>query len=184
MSIVAVVPMLSESSRIPNKNTLLVDGEPLAFYIIKACKKADVFDEIYINSSDDLFRRYADLLDVEFYERDSTRGGHKCTMSTVSKTCKGERCPIHDHFLYDFMKSVDADYVVQAHTTSPTVTSITIEDFVDELEGKEALFTARAHQIESFLGGAVNFEPGKKTPSQELDPAITLTRGLPCIKPL
>ena len=64
--IVAVIPVLLGSSRIPDKNIILVNGYPLSFYVAKACKKSGIFDEIYINSEDLIFERIAQQLNVKF----------------------------------------------------------------------------------------------------------------------
>ena len=40
-----------------DKNLLLVDGRPLSSYVINACKKSGVFDEIYLNSEHEIFKR-------------------------------------------------------------------------------------------------------------------------------
>ena len=57
MKKVALIPVLLGSTRIPDKNLLLVDGYPMAFYVARACQKAGAFDEIYLNSEHDIVEK-------------------------------------------------------------------------------------------------------------------------------
>ena len=131
--IVAVIPVLLGSTRIPDKNIILVNGYPLVFYVVKACKEAGIFDEIYINSEDIIFKQMSQQLGVKFYRREPSKGGSACNMKNVSMDCKGERCQVHDHFLSDFMGSVTSDYVIQVHSTSPLITAESIIGFTKTL---------------------------------------------------
>ncbi len=119
MKKVALIPVLLGSTRIPDKNLLLVDGYPMAFYVARACQESGIFDEIYINSEHKIFEKIAEVLGVKFYRRSPERGGSACTMSNKSRQCAGTRCQTHDHFLFDFMQSVESSYLALAHTTSP-----------------------------------------------------------------
>ena len=107
MKKVAIIPALLGSKRVHDKNLILVDGYPLMYYVVDACKKSKAFDEIYINSSDIVFKKMADELGVKFYHRKNEYGGSLCTMENSSRDCKGRRCSVHDHFLYDFIQNVD-----------------------------------------------------------------------------
>jgi CMP-N-acetylneuraminic acid synthetase/quercetin dioxygenase-like cupin family protein len=176
--IVAVIPMLLGSTRIPEKNLLLVNGYPLAFYVAKACKEAGVFDEIYINSENEIFKQYAEQLGVQFYLRPSERGGSACRMKNKSMDCGGTRCQVHDHFLTDFMEAVPSEYLVQVHTTSPLITAETIRGFCEKIISGEydSLFTCEPSHAECFLDGQpLNFDKTKKTMTQELKPIEMLS---------
>ena len=128
-SIVAMIPVLLGSTRVPNKNLLLVDGHILCHYTIEACRDANVFTEIYLNSSDKEFKTVAESEKVKFFKRSPEFGGSACIQSTKSRNCRGERCVINDHYLYNFIKDVEADYVCQVNSTSPLLTSETIKKF-------------------------------------------------------
>ena len=64
--IIAMIPVRLGSKRIPNKNLRLLGNKPLVAYIIEAAIKADVFDEIYINSESDIFKEIAEQYGVKF----------------------------------------------------------------------------------------------------------------------
>ena len=67
--LIAMIPVLLGSTRVPNKNLILVDGYPLIFYVVNAIKKANIFDEIYINSEHEEFEKISKMLKVNFYKR-------------------------------------------------------------------------------------------------------------------
>lgn len=179
MKKVALIPALLNSTRVPNKNLILVDGFPLIYYVVKSCKESGAFDEIYINSDDLIFKQIAEQLGVKFYHRKETNGGSTCTMVNNSKDCGGNRCTIHDHFLMDFISSVECDYLIQVHTTSPLIKPETIYNFSETLESYDSLVTMEQIYSESFVGGnAVNFDPTKKQETQSLTPVDSVCWAL------
>lgn len=170
---VAMIPLLLGSTRVKDKNLLLVNGRPLAHYIIRACIDSEAFDEIYLNSEHEIFRRFADDFKVKFYKRQPSRGGSACEMKSKSRACAGDRCQTHDHFLYDFMKNVKSDYMFLVHTTSPLLTPETIKKFADEMVSsrRDSMFSVTEEKVESYVAGKpVNFSPEIKVPTQSLDP--------------
>ena len=50
MKTVAVIPVALGSKHIKDKNLLLVDGEPLIHYVLRAAIESNAFDEIYVDS--------------------------------------------------------------------------------------------------------------------------------------
>jgi CMP-N-acetylneuraminic acid synthetase/mannose-6-phosphate isomerase-like protein (cupin superfamily) len=179
MKNVAVIPIALGSKRIPDKNLVLVDGFPMVYYVVKACKESGIFDEIYINSEHEIFKAIAAELGVKFYTREGSNGGSKCTMTNSSKTCLEERCTIHDHFLMDFISNVECDYLVQVHTTSPLLTGETIKSFVETLHQMDSLVTTEKTYSESFVKGMpVNFNKNKKQETQSLDPVESISWAL------
>jgi CMP-N-acetylneuraminic acid synthetase/mannose-6-phosphate isomerase-like protein (cupin superfamily) len=177
MKKVAMIPMALGSTRIKDKNLLLVDGWPMCYYVVRACQKAGVFDEIYINSEHDIFRRYANDLGVNFYKRPAECGGSNCTMESNSRKCDGERCQVHDHYLRDFIDNVCAvdDLLIQIHTTSPLLKPETIAGFVNGMIYQSSPCSSQFSVVniheETFLSGnPVNFDMKVKTPTQDLNP--------------
>lgn len=180
MKKVAFIPIATDSKRVSSKNLLLVDGFPLVYYVVDACKKSKAFDEIYISSESPLVKSMANQLGVKFYERNPDKGGSFCTMKNNSKLCVGERCTIHDHFLMDFMENVECDYLTQVHATSPLIKPETINSFVKKLINQyDSLVTTEQIYSESFMGGkAVNFDPKKKQETQSLIPIDSICWAL------
>lgn len=177
-----MIPMLLGSTRIPDKNLLLVDGYPMVWRVARACLKAGVFDEVVIDSENEVFAPLARMLGARFYRRSPERGGSACRMRSKSRSCAGERCQTHDHYLTDFMESLGGDaLLVQVHTTSPLLTPESIRAFAQTLEreGYDSLFTIEERQVETFLKGEpANFSMARKNPTQSLPPVQMLTWAL------
>jgi CMP-N-acetylneuraminic acid synthetase/mannose-6-phosphate isomerase-like protein (cupin superfamily) len=175
MRTVAVIPVSLGSTRVKDKNLLLVDGEPLASYVCRAAVEAGVFDDIYLYSEHEEFRKIAEINGVSFLKRHKNRGGSECLMSNSSLSCKGKRCQVHDHFLANFCNIIDSDYFVQIHSTSPLISSETIRGFVSNLYECETLIGVENLQKEAFFeGDAINFMPNKKVPTQSLKPISSI----------
>jgi CMP-N-acetylneuraminic acid synthetase/mannose-6-phosphate isomerase-like protein (cupin superfamily) len=176
---IAMIPVLLGSTRIPDKNLILVSGYPLIFYVLKACKEADIFNDIYINSEHEVFRKIADMFEVKFYHRRPERGGSACTMSNKSCNCSGERCQVHDHYIADFLESVSCDYLTQIHTTSPLLRPETIRGFVKALEDYESLFSIEEKYAEAIYHGTeINFSKKTKRMTQDLTPLQVVSWAL------
>jgi len=179
MRTVAVIPIALGSTRVKDKNLLLVDGEPLASYVCRAAIEAGVFDDIYLYSEHEEFRKIAEINGVRFLKRHKNYGGSECRMSNSSSACVGQRCQVHDHFLAHFCANVTSDYFVQIHSTSPLISPETIRGFVSSLHECETLIGVESLQKEAFFGGeAINFTPSKKVPTQELQPVSTVCWAL------
>ena len=181
MKKIAIIPVLLGSTRIPDKNLILVDGRPMVFYVAEACRDSGVFDEIYISSEHVIFEQMATTLGVGFYNRSPDRGGSACRMKNKSRQCDGERCQTHDHYLSDFISAHESDYLVQVHTTSPLLHSRTIADFTRSLEDGtyDSLFAAEERFTETLVNDKpINFSLSKKTPTQSLSPIQMITWAL------
>jgi len=174
---IALIPMTLGSTRVKDKNLILVNGRLLVNYVVDACKNSGAFDEIYINSEHEIFRKVAEDAGVKFYNRSPKHGGTKCEMKNKSRQCAKDRCQTHDHFLYDFMKATGADYTFLVHTTSPLLTPETLKAFTEKMvsEKHDVLFSVTEEHIETYVDGKpVNFNPRIKVPTQSLPP-IQLT---------
>ncbi|TPW17644.1 MAG: N-acylneuraminate cytidylyltransferase, partial [Elusimicrobia bacterium] len=177
----ALIPVLLGSTRIPDKNLILVDGYPMAFRVAKACKESGVFDEVVLNSEPDEIESFAQMLGVRFYRRPKTRGGSACTMKNKSRRCDNDRCQTHDHFLTDFMETVDPGIVALVHTTSPLMKPETIRAFLEKMEKEDydSMFTVEERYTETFLAGKpLNFSMAEKIPTQSLPPLQMISWAL------
>jgi CMP-N-acetylneuraminic acid synthetase/quercetin dioxygenase-like cupin family protein len=157
--VVAMIPARMGSKRIPKKNLRLLGGEPLIAHVTKTAKSADVFDEIYINSEDDVFAEIAEQYGVNFYKR-------PVEYATDSAN--------NDAFLKDFCEKINADIVVQILPTSPFLTQVEIQQFVERMKqgSHDTFVSVQDHQIACvFDGQGVNFKPDEPhIPSQEMTP--------------
>jgi CMP-N-acetylneuraminic acid synthetase len=58
-SITGIIPARKGSQRIPNKNSLVVNGHPLFAYAIASAKQSNVFEKILVASDDEIICRTA-----------------------------------------------------------------------------------------------------------------------------
>ena len=181
MKQVALIPILLGSTRIPDKNLLMVDGQPLAFYVAQACKDSGAFDAVVFNSEHDIVEHMARIAEVDFYRRQPQHGGSACTMRNKSRDCAGTRCQTHDHFLYDFMTTLEPCCLALVHTTSPLLTPETISEFMKRMTSGNynSLFSVEERFSETWWQGEpLNFSMSKKIPTQTLTPVQSITWAL------
>ncbi len=171
--VAAMIPVLLGSTRVPDKNIILVDGKILCAYSIDACKASGVFSSVHLNSEDEIFRSISEKEGVSFHKRPSEWGGRACRQKTKSRDCAGNRCVINEHYLYHFMtNATSAEYVCQVNSTSPLLKPETIRSFVQTLlqNNYDSLFAILEMRAESFFHGApVSFSRKVKCPSNELE---------------
>jgi len=157
--IVAMIPARIGSKRVQKKNLRLIDGKPLVAYIIETLKKVDIFDEIYLNADDLIFKKIADEYGVKFYHRDKRYATDKST---------------NDEFALDFMQNVDGDILLQVLPTSPLIEVAQIKKFTEYMleNSLETLISVEHKQIASlYENRCLNFDKYKKNPpSQEMIP--------------
>lgn len=167
MKVVAMIPARLGSQRIPKKNLRLLGGKTLVQWVAEACQKANVFDEIYINSESSVFSDIATTSGVKFYER-------PVYLATNNAT--------NDDFSRDFLSKVDCDILVQVNPTSPFTTPEDIKGVVDMFisGGYQTIHTVKEERIEGIFGGQpLNFDPLKQMPpSQDLVPVQLFTSSI------
>ncbi|MFP6583746.1 MAG: hypothetical protein VCD00_14490 [Candidatus Hydrogenedentota bacterium] len=173
-TVAAMIPVLLGSTRVPDKNILLVDGRVLCSYSIEACKESGAFDEVHLNSEDGVFAEIAEKEGARFHRRPPEFGGRQCRQHTKSRDCAGNRCVTNEHYLYHFMTTgTDAEYVCQVNATSPLLKPETMKAFVDTMvsEGYDSCFATEEVSAESFYDGkAITHSCKIKRPSNEIDP--------------
>lgn len=170
----AMIPVLLGSTRVPDKNIILVDGRVLCSYTIEACKASGVFDRVFLYSEDGIFESIAQQESALFHRRPPEWGGRACRQKTKSRDCGGKRCVLNEHYLYHFMTTAtEADYVCQVNATSPLLKPETINAFVEAMikENYDSCFATVEIRAESFFNGEpITFSRKYKCPSNELEP--------------
>jgi len=163
MKTVAMIPARMGSQRLTKKNLRPLRGQPLITHAIEKCQKAGCFDEIYINSEDAEFGQFAEEYGVKFYQRPAELGNSVATS---------------EQFVYDFLKNVDCDLLIQVHSIAPLLTMEEVRDFTEAFKtsGKEVMLSCIEDQIEvAYHDQPVNFTFAEKTNSQDLDPVQRVT---------
>lgn len=156
MNAVALIPIKLGSKRVPQKNIKpFYDGTPLMSFIQRACLNAGNIDEVYVYCSDEAVKEYL-LPGVKFLKR--------------PEYLNDDNINAND-FIREFMKAVDADIYVNAHTTSPFAKPETIAELVDKVVSGEYDSAFCAEGIRTFMwqnGVPINFDPDHFPRTQDL----------------
>jgi CMP-N-acetylneuraminic acid synthetase/quercetin dioxygenase-like cupin family protein len=167
MKVVAMIPARMGSKRIKAKNLRLIDGRPLIEYVLDTVSKVTLFDEIYVNSEDEIFSEIAEKYAVKFYKRPEELSSDTAT---------------NDEFAYDFLKNIDCDILIQVLPTSPFITIDEINDFTKKMinDALDTLISVEHKQIACvFNGEEINYKRLEKNPpSQTMTPVMAYATSL------
>ena len=131
----AMVPARFGSTRLKMKNLALIDGKPMISYAIDAAKNSGVFDQVVLNSENDIFKSIADRYKIKFYHRPNDLASSQAKSDSV---------------IADFMQSFSqADIVVWVNPIAPFQTSDEIAEIVNYfIEQKlDSLITVENKQV-------------------------------------
>ncbi len=156
MRTVALIPIKLKSQRVPGKNIKpFCDGTPLMSFIQQTCLDTRNIDNVYIYCSDDAVKPYV-LPGVNYLKR--------------PEYLDGDNINAND-FIREFMKTIDADIYVNAHTTSPFAKPETIEECVEKVASGEYDSAFCAEGLRTFMwenGKPINFDPDHFPRTQDL----------------
>ncbi len=158
-----MIPARMGSQRLKKKNLRELGGMPLITHAIRKCKAAGVFDEIWVNSEDDVFGQISTEEGVQF---------HKRPAELASNTATSEQ------FVYEFLTQHPCDLLFQVHSIAPLLGAERVAEFVHAMEGSDydVLLSCIEEQIECAMDDRpVNFSFESKTNSQELKPIQRIT---------
>ncbi len=162
-----MIPARIGSSRLKKKNLALLDGKPLIYYAIESAKRSNVFDKIYINSDDEIFKKVAEKYGVNFYLRPKKLGG-----SSIKS----------DQVVLDFIKKNKSDICVWVNSIAPLQTSLEIKKVINFFIKKNlnSLITVVDKKIHTvFKNNPVNFKyEGKFEQTQNLVPVKEMVYSL------
>jgi len=154
----AMIPARMGSQRLSRKNLRELRGIPLITRVIRKCKAAECFDEIWVNSEHSDFGRIAQQEGVHFYQRPEQLGSHSATS---------------EQYVADFLESHECENLFQVHSIAPLLSVEDVRGFVRAMNaGKwDSLLSVEDIGIECvFSGEPVNFTWREKTNSQDLEP--------------
>ena len=114
--IIAMIPARIGSQRLKKKNLILINKKPLIEYVIQSSKKTNIFDKIYINSDDRIFKKIALKNNINFYLT------KKKFFSSNTKS---------DDVVYDFLKNNKCDIIVWVNPIAPLQESNEIKKIVN-----------------------------------------------------
>lgn len=156
MKTVALIPIKLHSSRLPNKNIKpFFDGTPLMAFIQKTCLASSMIDEVYVYCSDESVRPYV-IDGVKLLKRPEYLDGDSINANDIIR---------------EFMKSVEADIYVNAHTTSPFARTESINECISRVASGEFDSAFCAEAVRTFMwqnGKPINFDPSHFPRTQDL----------------
>jgi CMP-N-acetylneuraminic acid synthetase len=155
---VAMIPARMGSQRLARKNLREIGGVSLAAIAIRKCVRAGVFDEIWVNAEDDVFREIAEEEGVAFHKRPAELADNAATS---------------EQYLFEFLKARECERVFQVHTIAPLLTAEQVAAFVKHAidVDVDVLLSCTLERIECAMADRpINFTFGAKTNSQELTP--------------
>ena len=168
MKICATIPIKSNSTRVKNKNFLLLGDKPLYQYIIDHCIQAECFDDIYVDTDSPEINSYCVENQIICIKRKP-----ELTLDTANG---------NDVFHYDIDFVGHYDFYFQLYATAPFLKPETIRQCVDKLTHTtkyDSILTATEeygwfwHKEQP-----VNYQPNILPRSQDATPVIKETTGL------
>lgn len=164
MKIVAFVPIKVNSQRLPNKNFLPIMGQPLCKHILESLTKVKNIHETYVYCSDELVKEYIPEK-VTYLKRDEKLDGNLTKGFEIYES---------------FIKEVDADIYILAHTTSPFLKADTIENALEKMIKGDYDSAFSAEKIQTFAwykNKPVNYDLNDVPRTQDMEPVYIETSG-------
>ncbi len=162
--VVAFVPIKLNSQRLQNKNILPIASQPLCWHILDVLTRVKGIDEVYVYCSNEKIKNYIPDK-VKFLKRAQRLDGDL----------------IKGFDIYDaFIKEVNADTYILAHTTSPFIKLKTIETALDKINSGDYDSAFSAQRIQTFAwykGEPINYDLNDVPRTQDIDPIFVETSG-------
>lgn len=157
MKVIAFVPIKLNSQRLPHKNILQIGGHPLCWHICNTLINIKLINDVYVYCSDSSIKKYIPDT-VKYLKRD---------IALDSDETKG-------FDIYDaFIKEIDADIYVLAHTTSPFIKAESISNaLMHVIMGKnDSAFSAEKVQTFAwYKGEPINYNLSDVPRTQDMEP--------------
>ncbi len=157
MKTVALVPIKLNSQRVPHKNLLPIGNHPLSWYICNSLLQVNNIDEVYVYCSDEKIIKYIPE-GVVFKKREKWLDGDKVKGFDIYRS---------------FIKEVDADIYVLAHTTSPFTKISSIDNALSKVISGEYDSSFSAERIQTFAwykGKPINYDLNDVPRTQDMEP--------------
>jgi CMP-N-acetylneuraminic acid synthetase len=167
-TIYAMIPARLGSQRLKKKNLALVNNKALIEYAIISAKKSKVFHKIYVNSESNIFKKFAEKYNINFFKRDSRFSKNNTTSDLVVKN------------FFDNFK--DAEVLAWVNTTTPFQTHDEIKKIINwylKSKADTLITTEKKFSHANFCGKPLNYKKNSKfARTQDLQPVETCTYSL------
>jgi CMP-N-acetylneuraminic acid synthetase len=162
VKIVALLPMMGQSIRVPGKNLKDFAGKPLFTRVLETLVKSPSIDAVVINTdSEEIANLALQFPKVKIHERPEEICGNDVPMNKI---------------IGNDISRMEADLYLQTHATNPLLSVESIEKGIEAFKaakGKfDSLFTVTKMQTRLYdgQGKAVNHDPNKLINTQDLPP--------------
>lgn len=163
--ICAIVPLKTNSTRLPNKNFLPLAGKPLFMHILESLHNVEEIDGIYLYTSD---------LSCIDYLPDFV------TPLIRPQRLDGDNILANELFEYAVTR-VESEYIVLCQAPAPFVSSKTIKSGIQAVTEGAYDSAMAVRRIQTFCwheGSPVNYNPEQISQTQNLSPVYEETSGL------
>lgn len=162
MKIAAFVPIRLNSKRVVGKNLKMLGDKPLLQHILETLVKVPLISDVYVYCSQESIIPYLPQ-GVKFLKRDTSLDSDE----TLGKE------------IYEaFVKDVDADIYMLAHTTSPFIKCETISNAIEKVASGEHDSAFSAQKIQTFAwynGAPLNYDLKEIPRTQTIEPVYVET---------
>ena len=166
MRVIAIIPIKMNNVRTPGKNTKpFSDGTPLIHLIQKKLLNCKNIDDVFVYCSNEEIMQFL-LPGVKYLKRDEQFDTPQADVIEMMRV---------------FSEKIDADVYVQAHTTTPFLTSESIDQALEEIQNGEYDSSFAVTKLQDFLwqkGEPVNYNPETIPRTQDMEPYFKETNGL------
>lgn len=157
MKTVALIPIKLNSQRLPHKNILPIAGHPLCWHLCNTLNHIEGLDEVYVFCSDPEVKKYIPE-ETKFLQRPSWLDEDAVKGFDIYR---------------EFIKMVDADVYVLAHTTSPFIKRESVQVSLDHILSGENDSAFSAERIQTFAwyqGRPINYDLNNVPRTQDMEP--------------
>ena len=152
-----MIPIKLNSQRLPQKNILPIAGRPLCWHICNSLLKAKGIDEVYVYCSDEEVKKY--IPDGILYKK-------------REKWLDEDNVKGFDIYR-EFIREVDADVYILAHTTSPFIKVSSIENALEHVlsgENDSAFSAERVQTFAWYKNKPINYNLNDVPRTQDMEP--------------
>jgi len=170
MKVAAFIPAKGSSDRIPNKNTMLLDGEPMFLRSLSKLLKCEEIDQVY--------------LDTESYEIIEMASDVKCGILRRDPLLASNKTDGNTLFINQ-VNNCDADIIVQHLCTSPFIKPETIDRGIRVLKDSDqydSVVAVRKEKQYKWEDGKPKYDYNNIPNSCELPDSIIESMGLYIVK--
>lgn len=162
MKAVAFIPIKLNSQRLPHKNILPIAGHPLCWHLCNTLHQVKGLDAVYVYCSDSSVQNYIPA-ETQFLQRPEWLDGNL----------------VKGFDIYgEFIKTIDADVYVLAHTTSPFIKVSSCQNALDHILSGENDSAFSAERIQTFAwykGNPINYDLQDVPRTQDMEPVMVET---------